>query len=60
MNDPREPARKRSPWREPMVWLVIGLPLASVVAGVGLVIVASRSGSSDSRRPLTETCSPEL
>lgn len=38
----------KSFWREPMVWLVIGLPLASVVAGVGLVIVASRSGSSDS------------
>ncbi len=38
----------KSFWREPMLWLVIGLPLASVVAGVGLVIVASRSGSSDS------------
>ena len=39
---------RKSFWREPMVWLVIGLPLASVVAGVGLVIIASRSGSSDS------------
>lgn len=39
---------KTSFWREPMVWLVVGLPLASVVAGVGLVIIASRSGSSDS------------
>jgi hypothetical protein len=39
---------KKSSWREPMLWLVFGLPLASIVAGVGLVIVASRSGSSDS------------
>ena len=33
---------KRSPWREPMMWLVVGLPLASVVAGFALVVVASR------------------
>jgi hypothetical protein len=23
----------RDPWRNPMVWLVVGLPLAAVVAG---------------------------
>lgn len=34
-------------WREPMVWLVLGIPLASIVAGVGLVVVAVRSGGSD-------------
>ena len=38
---------QRPPWREPMLWLVAGLPVASVVAGFALLIVASRSGSSD-------------
>lgn len=34
-------------WREPMVWLVFGLPLASIVAGVALVAIAVRSGGAD-------------
>jgi hypothetical protein len=38
---------QRPPWREPMMWLVVGLPLASVVAGIALVVTASRSGSND-------------
>lgn len=38
----------RPAWREPMVWLVAGLPLASVIAGIALVVIASRSGGSDS------------
>ena len=33
--------------REPMVWLMLGLPLASVVAGVGLLVAAVRSGGAD-------------
>ena len=37
----------RPPWREPMLWLVVGLPLASVIAGIALVVIASRSGSDD-------------
>lgn len=37
--------RKRPFWREPMMWLVIGLPLASVVAGVILVGLATRDSS---------------
>jgi len=44
MNDP---ARKRSLFGIPAMWLVIGLPLMSIVAGVGLVIVAVRSGGAD-------------
>ncbi len=40
----REP-QKRPFWREPMMWLVIGLPLASVVAGVFLLTVAMRDSS---------------
>lgn len=30
-----------------MVWLVVALPLASVVAGVALLVIAARSGSTD-------------
>jgi hypothetical protein len=37
--------RNRPFWREPMMWLVIGLPLASVVAGVILVSLATRDSS---------------
>lgn len=33
--------------REPMVWLLIALPAASVIAGIALVVIAVRSGSSD-------------
>ena len=35
-------------WKEPMVWLVWGLPLASVIAGLWLVVVAVRAGGADS------------
>lgn len=38
---------ERSALREPMVWLMLGLPAASVVAGVGLVVAAVRSGGAD-------------
>ena len=37
--------RKRPFWREPMMWLVIALPLASVVAGVILLTLAFRDSS---------------
>jgi hypothetical protein len=38
---------KQSPWRTPVFWLVVGLPLLSIVAGVGLVVTAVRSGGAD-------------
>jgi len=44
MNDPQP---KRSLFAIPVMWLVIGLPLMSIVAGVGLVIIAVRSGGAD-------------
>ena len=51
MNDPRlndsPPAQKRSAWREPMVWLVASLPIASVIAGISLLVIAVRSGGAD-------------
>lgn len=47
----------RSPWRQPMVWLVIAVPAASIVAGVGLIVAASRSSGSDDavRDPVRRT-----
>jgi len=33
--------------RNPVMWLVIGLPILSIVAGVGLVVVALESGGDD-------------
>ncbi len=38
---------KRSGWREPMVWLVAGLPLAAVIGSIWLVVVAMRGGSDE-------------
>ncbi|MFY8134916.1 MAG: FixH family protein [Aquimonas sp.] len=36
------------PWfREPMVWLVIALPMTAVVAGLSTLAIAIRSGSTD-------------
>lgn len=35
-------------WREPMMWLVIAIPAASVVAGIALLVIAIRSGGADS------------
>lgn len=37
----------RSNRRNPVLWLVIALPALAVVAGIGLVVVAVRSGGSD-------------
>ena len=34
-------------WKTPIMWLVLGLPLASVIAGVTLVVIATRSGGAD-------------
>ena len=39
--------KARPPWREPMVWLIAALPLASVIAGIWLLVVAVRSGGAD-------------
>lgn len=35
--------RARPAWREPMLWLVFGIPAASVVASVALLVAAARS-----------------
>lgn len=38
---------QRPAWREPMVWLMVGLPLASVLTGFMLLATALRSGGAD-------------
>ncbi|UWX03906.1 FixH family protein [Pseudoxanthomonas sp. NC8] len=47
MNEHPSPDATRSKWSNPVMWLVVGLPLLSIVAGVGLVVVAVRSGGAD-------------
>lgn len=34
--------QRRSAWREPMLWLVAGLPAVSVIAGVALLVAIAR------------------
>jgi uncharacterized protein len=36
-----------SPWRNPMVWLMVGFPLAAVVAGTATLVIAIRAGGND-------------
>lgn len=48
MNESRTPQSRSSLWRNPVMWLVVGLPLLSIVAGVGLVVIATRTGGADS------------
>lgn len=38
---------KQSPWRNPMVWLMLALPASAVVAGISTVVIAVRAGGSD-------------
>jgi hypothetical protein len=36
-----------SHWRNPVIWLLILLPLAAVVGGIGMLVVASRSSGNN-------------
>lgn len=36
---------RQSPWRVPVVWLVIALPLAVVIASIGLIFIAGGDGN---------------
>lgn len=48
-NSPRDDAEaaRQSPWRNPMVWLMVGFPLAAVVAGTATLFIAIDAGGSD-------------
>ena len=37
----------RKSWQEPMVWLMVGIPAATVVAGLATLAIALRAGSMD-------------
>lgn len=39
--------RSTSAWRQPMVWLIAAIPLASVAATVALIAVAGGAGATD-------------
>lgn len=41
------PEGSRSPWRQPIVWLVIALPAVVVVASMVMIFIASGEGYSD-------------
>lgn len=42
-----QPERKSSPWKQPVMWLVLGLPAAVVVAGIMMIVVAGGSDAID-------------
>lgn len=43
-------------WRHPMMWLVVGGPLAVVIAGIATVVIAIRGA--DDVLPVTERSQP--
>ncbi|MEZ5439006.1 MAG: FixH family protein [Lysobacteraceae bacterium] len=38
---------ERRAHREPLLWLVVGLPLAAVIAGISTLVIAIRAGGAD-------------
>lgn len=44
-----------SPWRNPVMWLLVGLPAASVVAGIALVVIANLDGNDAVPDPVRRT-----
>lgn len=38
---------RRRPWREPMVWLIVAIPAAAVIATIAMLVVASRSSGNN-------------
>ena len=45
---------KRSPWREPMVWLIAALPAVAVVGGIVMVVVSNRAGNMDAVKDVVD------
>ena len=46
MNDAPAP-HGNSPWRQPILWLVLALPAIVVVAGIWMIVIASDDGATD-------------
>jgi len=38
---------ERKAWQEPMVWLMVGIPALTVVAGIATLVIAAQSGPMD-------------
>ena len=54
--------RPANPWREPMVWLVFGLPAAALLAAIALIVILIRSSGSntdDVTEPVQEASSTQ-
>lgn len=43
MTDETSPSARRPAWREPMVWLVAGIPALAVVGTVAMLVAAARA-----------------
>lgn len=41
------PRQDSSPWRQPIIWLVIALVAAAVAGGIAMVVIASDAGNGD-------------
>lgn len=41
------PESKSSPWNQPVMWLVLGMPAAVVIAGIIMIVIAGRGDSID-------------
>lgn len=53
--------RPRGAFREPMVWLVAGLPAAAVLAGIATIVLAVGSDAGDARvRRIAQTQTTDL
>ena len=46
-NQQQDHAAASSPWRQPIVWLVIALVAAAVAGGIAMVVIASDAGNGD-------------
>lgn len=38
---------KRPVWREPMIWLVVALPVMAVIGGIAMLVISTRAGNTD-------------
>lgn len=44
---PQDTPEHSSPWRQPVIWLVIALVAAAVAGGIAMIVIAGRAGNDD-------------
>lgn len=49
-----------SPWREPMVWLVFGIPAATLLAAIVLVFILANEEAQGTTQPQGREMAPGL